>query len=326
MIGGGRYGIPNMKLAKDKVQRRIDLLAAEGIEFQCNAEVGTSALSLGSLRATSDAVLLATGATVPRRLEVPGHNLKGVYMAMDFLTQNTQALLRTDPSCSSPSGQYLSTRGANVVVIGGGDTGTDCIGTSIRHGCKSVVNLELLPEPPAERDETNPWPEWPRVYRVDYGHHEGREVFGKDPREYCVMTKRFIGDAKGQISAIETVAVEWTQEMAADRGIKPQWKLKQIPGTERTIKADIVILALGFLGPEAVLAKQQGLQLDKRSNFEAKYGEHQTSVPGLFAAGDCRRGQSLVVWAINEGRQAADKIHEYILTKSVQDNSLPSQL
>jgi len=307
------YGIPNMKLSKDKIKRRVDLMAAEGIIFKCNAEVGSANLSLTSIQRSSDAVLLACGATVPRKLPVKGHELEGVHMAMDFLTQNTQALLRDGTyQATECSGDYISAKGLNVVVIGGGDTGTDCIGTSIRHGAKSVINLELLPQPPEERDSTNPWPEWPRVYRVDYGHHEGREKFGEDPRQYCLMTKTFIGDAMGRVCGVEVESVEWKQNMHEDKGLKPKWELVPVPDSKKTITTDLVILALGFLGPEPDLAHSQGITLDKSSNFEATYGEFQTSVPGVFAAGDCRRGQSLVVWAINEGRLAADKIHEHI--------------
>jgi len=307
------YGIPNMKLSKDKIKRRVDLMAAEGVIFKCNAEVGSANLSLTSIQRSSDAVLLACGATVPRKLPVKGHELEGVHMAMDFLTQNTQALLRDGTyQATECSGDYISAKGLNVVVIGGGDTGTDCIGTSIRHGAKSVINLELLPQPPEERDSTNPWPEWPRVYRVDYGHHEGREKFGEDPRQYCLMTKTFIGDAMGRVCGVEVESVEWKQNMHEDKGLKPKWELVPVPDSRKTITTDLVILALGFLGPEPDLALAEGITLDKRSNFEATYGEFQTSVPGVFAAGDCRRGQSLVVWAINEGRLVADKIHEHI--------------
>jgi len=307
------YGIPNMKLSKDKIKRRVDLMAAEGIIFKCNADVGSASMTLSSLQRGSDAVLLACGATVPRKLPVKGHELEGVHMAMDFLTQNTQALLRDGTyEAARCDGDYISAKGLDVVVIGGGDTGTDCIGTSIRHGCKSVINLELLPQPPDERDETNPWPEWPRVYRVDYGHHEGRQAFGEDPRQYCVMTKTFLADAMGRVCAVEVESVEWKKSTPADAGIKPKWELVSVPNSKKTIKADLVILALGFLGPEPNIAAAQGITLDRSSNFEAKYGDFETSVPGIFAAGDCRRGQSLVVWAINEGRLAADRIHEHI--------------
>jgi len=312
------YGIPNMKISKATVQRRVDLMAAEGIIFRPSSNIGAD-ISVKSLRRENHSVLLATGATKARPLEVKGHQLAGVHQAMEFLTKNTQTLLTDQAKLAQWDGSYITAKGKDVVVIGGGDTGTDCIATSIRHGCKSVINFELLPEPPANRDDTNPWPEWPRIFRVDYGHKEAHNIYGRDPREYCVMTKEFIGNAEGVVTAVKTVQVQWTTEQPEDLGLKPKWKLKEVKGSEKVWPADLVILSLGFLGPDQGIVKQLQLATDKRSNIEASYGEFQTNQQGVFAAGDCRRGQSLVVWAINEGRLAADCIHNYLGTQKADE-------
>ncbi|MFM2095134.1 MAG: Glutamate synthase small chain [Planctomycetota bacterium] len=299
------YGIPNMKLDKQVVQRRIDLMAAEGVKFMTNADVGVNVDPV-RLRAENDALLLATGATKPRDLVVPGRGLSGIHFAMEFLTANTRSLLDS----SHRDGQYISAKGKDVIVIGGGDTGTDCIGTSLRHGCSSLVNFELLPKPPQDRAPDNPWPQWPRIYRVDYGHAEVEATFGKDPREYCILTKEFLGDEQGRVCGLKTVQVEWKK-------IDGQFKLIEIPGSERNWKADLVLLAMGFLGPEHYASELLGIQLDPRTNYQAQHGPFATNLPGVFAAGDCRRGQSLVVWAINEGRGAARAIDEFLTGSSV---------
>ncbi|PKA51627.1 Glutamate synthase 1 [NADH], chloroplastic [Apostasia shenzhenica] len=305
-IGGlMMYGVPNMKTDKtDIVQRRVDLMAAEGIKFVVNANVGTDpSFSLNCIRADSDAIILACGATKPRDLPVPGRELSGIHFAMEFLHANTKSLLDSNLQ----DGKYISAKGKKVVVIGGGDTGTDCIGTSVRHGCTSIVNLELLPEPPRTRAPGNPWPQWPRIFRLDYGHQEAAAKFGKDPRTYEVMTKRFVGDENGAVKALEVVRVRWVKDSSG----RP--RPEEIEGTEVIIEADLVLLAMGFLGPEPTIAEKLGLELDKRSNFQAEYGRFSTNVDGVFAAGDCRRGQSLVVWAINEGRQAAAQVDKYLM-------------
>jgi NAD(P)H-dependent glutamate synthase small subunit len=294
------YGIPNMKLGKDVVQRRVDLLHAEGVEFVTNADVGGSgdnAVDTNLLLKENDAVLFATGATNPRNLEAPGRELKGIHYAMEFLTANTRSLLDSNLQ----NGNYISAKDKNVIVIGGGDTGTDCIGTSIRHGCKSLVNFELLPKPPAERAEDNPWPLWPVIHRVDYGHEEGIERFGSDPRQYCLLTKEFIGDDAGNVTAVKTVEVSWTR-------VDGKWNMEEVAGSEKTWNADLVLLSMGFLGPEHYVSDHVGIEYDGRSNYKADYGKYATSVKGVYAAGDCRRGQSLVVWGINEGREAAREI------------------
>ncbi|KAL7254285.1 hypothetical protein ACSBR1_008647 [Camellia fascicularis] len=305
-IGGlMMYGVPNMKADKvDIVQRRVDLMAKEGISFVVNANVGKDPLyCLDRLQKENDAIVLAVGATKPRDLPVPGRELSGVHFAMEFLHANTKSLLDSNLE----DGKYISAKGKKVVVIGGGDTGTDCIGTSIRHGCSSIVNLELLPEPPLTRAPGNPWPQWPRIFRVDYGHQEAASKFGKDPRSYEVLTKQFVGDENGNVKGLEVVRVKWEKDAGG------KFQFKEIEGSEEMIEADLVLLAMGFLGPESTLPEKLGLERDNRSNFKADYGRFSTNVEGVFAAGDCRRGQSLVVWAISEGRQAASQVDKFLM-------------
>ncbi|XP_041013911.1 glutamate synthase 1 [NADH], chloroplastic-like isoform X4 [Juglans microcarpa x Juglans regia] len=305
-IGGlMMYGVPNMKADKvDIIQRRVNLMAEEGVNFLVNANVGTDPLySLERFRKENDAVVLAVGATKPRDLPVPGLELSGVHFAMEFLHANTKSLLDSNLQ----DGNYISAMGKKVVVIGGGDTGTDCIGTSIRHGCSSIINLELLPKPPQTRAPGNPWPQWPRIFRVDYGHQEAASKFGKDPRSYEVLTKRFVGDENGAVKGVEVVRVHWEKDASG------KFQFKEVEGSKETIEADLVLLAMGFLGPESIIAEKLGLETDIRSNFKAEYGSFSTNVDGVFAAGDCRRGQSLVVWAISEGRQAAAQVDKYLV-------------
>ncbi|XP_068644399.1 glutamate synthase [NADH], amyloplastic isoform X2 [Aristolochia californica] len=312
-IGGlMMYGVPNMKADKvDVVQRRVNLMAEEGIEFVVNANVGKDPLySLDRLRSESDSIVLACGATKPRDLPVPGRELSGIHFAMEFLHANTKSLLDSDLQ----DGNYISAKGKKVVVIGGGDTGTDCIGTSIRHECSGIVNLELLPEPPQSRAPGNPWPQWPRIFRVDYGHQEAAAKFGKDPRSYEVLTKRFIGDENGDVKALEVVRVHW------EKDANGRFQFKEVEGSNELIEADLVFLAMGFLGPESIVAEKLGLERDQRSNFKAEYGRFTTNVEGIFAAGDCRRGQSLVVWAISEGRQAAAQVDKYLMKEEIIPN------
>ncbi len=294
------YGIPNMKLDKGVVERRVSLLEAEGVTFVTNTSVGRD-LPADRLRAEFDAVVLCGGATAARELAVEGRGLAGIHLAMEFLQRNTKSLLDSNLQ----DGAGLSAKGRDVVVVGGGDTGTDCVGTSLRHGCRSLVQLEILPRPPAERAADNPWPQWPKVYRVDYGQEEAAARFGSDPRQFCIQTKRFVGGPDGRVSALETIGVEWVSENG-------RFAPRELPGTERTFPADLVLLALGFLGPErGGLLEQLGVKLDGRGNVEAG-PDKQTSVPGVFAAGDMRRGQSLVVWAIAEGRQAAESVDRFL--------------
>lgn len=299
------YGIPNMKLDKeDIVQRRVDLLAAEGIEFVINADVGGS-YPATKLAQDFDAVVLCCGATQARDLPLDGRTLEGIFPAMEFLTTNTKCLL---DGAQVPA--TLSAQDRDVVVIGGGDTGTDCVGTSIRQGCRSVTQLEILPKPPATRAPGNPWPEWPKIYRMDYGQEEAAAIFGDDPRVYCTTAKKFIGDDQGRIKEIHTVQIEWALDASG------RYVPKDLPGTEKVIPAQLVLLAMGFLGPEKPLVEALKLATDERSNVKAEYGSFATSVSGVFAAGDMRRGQSLVVWAINEGRAAARACDRFLMGSS----------
>lgn len=298
------YGIPNMKLDKEEVvQRRVDLMAAEGIEFVTNTEIGKD-ITANELKDQFDAVVFCTGATKPRDLPIPGRELKGVHFAMEFLTTNTRHILDTEMNGSLPE---LNAKGKDVVVIGGGDTGTDCVGTSIRQGCKSVTQLEIMPRPPDSREESNPWPEWPKIYRMDYGQQEAAALQGADPRQYLVMTERFIDDGNGNLAGLDIIEIEWAKD---DQGrFVPQKK----EGTRRTLSAQLVTLAMGFLGPEETVVEQLDLETDPRSNIKAEHEHYTTNVEGVFAAGDCRRGQSLVVWAINEGRGAAREVDRYLM-------------
>ena len=287
------YGIPNMKLDKRFVDRRVDILRAEGINFVTNADVGgqgDNAVDVTKLVADNDAVLLATGATLARDLNIPGREGDGVHLAMEFLTANTKSLLDSNLE----DGNYISATDKKVIVIGGGDTGNDCIGTSIRHNCQSLVNFELLPKPPIDRAQNNPWPLWPRIHRVDYGHAEAGDKFGDDPRVFQVASKEFLRDSDGKLLGIVTVNVDD--------------KLQEIPGTEKTWEADLVFLSMGFLQPEHYLNEALGMETDGRGNFVADKAKYQTSIPKVYAAADCRRGQDLVVRAINEGREAARAI------------------
>ncbi len=283
------YGIPNMKLDKGVVDRRVQLMRDAGIRFETNADVGRN-IDPAELVEQNDAVLMATGATLARDLPIPGREAKGVHLAMEFLTANTKSLLDS----GLEDGGYISAKDKNVIVIGGGDTGTDCIGTSLRHGCKSLVNFELLPKPPLERAPNNPWPLWPRVYRVDYGHAEAAEQFGDDPRVYSIMSKHFLMDDHGNLTGIVTVNVDEN--------------IQEIPGTEKTWEADLILLSMGFLQTEHYVNDPLGMETDERGNFIANKQNFRTSVANVYAAADCRRGQDLVVRAINEGREAAREI------------------
>ena len=301
------YGIPNMKLEKNDVLRRVGLMEEEGVKFVTNANVGVDVCPK-ELMDNNDAVLLATGATNPRNLPIPGRELNGIHFAMEFLTANTKSLMDSNLE----DGNFISAEGKKVVVIGGGDTGTDCIATSLRHGATSIVNLEIVPRPPEGRADNNPWPQWPRIYRVDYGHEEVAAKWGEDPRDYSVESVEFIADDNGNVKAIKVAQVDWSKP------VENGPPFSRVEGSEKIIEADLVLLAMGFLGPEQYIldAFGEGVETDPRSNYKADHGEFKTSVDGLFAAGDCRRGQSLVVWAINEGRGAARAIDEYLVGQS----------
>lgn len=300
------YGIPNMKLQKELVQRRVDILAQEGIVFVTNTEVGKD-ISVAQLESDFDSVVLCTGATVPRDLAVAGRELSGVHFAMEFLTANTKSLLDSEHQ----DGAFINAKGKNVVVIGGGDTGTDCIGTALRHQCNSAIQLEIMPRPPEKRDATsNPWPQWPKRLLVDYGQKEAIARQGDDPRHYLVMTTKLEGDAQGNVKAVHTVDITWQQNEQGQMVPQP------VAGSEKVIAADIVLIAMGFMGPEGGLIEQFGLAQDNRSNIAAEYDKFATSKAGIFTAGDSRRGQSLIVWAIDEGRRCAREVDRYLMGHS----------
>jgi len=275
-------------------------MEAEGITFVCNAAIGEK-IAAADLLKEFDATVICTGATQPRDLPIEGRKLQGVHFAMEYLTANTKAVL----AGAGPA--PIHARGLDVVVIGGGDTGTDCVGTAMRHGCKSLLQIEIMGKPPQDRAADNPWPEWPKTYKLDYGQEEAAARFGADPRVYLTTVKKFLGDAEGRVKELVTVDVAWGKN---DKG---QFGPQEVPGTEKTRPAQLVLLAMGFLGPEQMLLKSLGLETDARSNIKAEFERYATSIPGVFAAGDCRRGQSLVVWAFNEGRGAARECDRYLM-------------
>jgi glutamate synthase (NADPH/NADH) small chain len=301
------YGIPNMKLEKSVLERRLNLMKASGIKFILNTEVGKD-IPAKELVDNYDAVVMCTGATKARGLQVEGNDLKGVYFAVDFLKANTKSLL--DSKLEDEN--YISAKGKNVIVIGGGDTGTDCVATSIRHGCESVFQFEIMPEPPHKRiDKSNPWPEWPKKLKVDYGQEEAISLAGKDPRNYLISTKKIIGNEKGEVKEVHTVEVIWGKDAQGRFG--PQ----EVKGSEKIWKADLVLIAMGFLGPEDTIPAELELERDLRSNVKAEYEVFETNVEKVFAAGDMRRGQSLVVWAIQEGKLAAREVDKFLMGKTV---------
>ncbi|HEY85430.1 MAG TPA: glutamate synthase subunit beta [Chloroflexi bacterium] len=309
------YGIPNMKLDKSVVRRRVNLMAAEGVKFVANTEVGGD-YPADKLREEFDAVVLAGGAGKPRDLPVPGRELSDIHFAMEFLRGNTKKILdegdltpaRVSANGNVSSAPFISAEGKDVIVIGSGDTGTDCVATSLRHQCRSVTQFEILSRPPNERQPDNPWPEWPKVFRIDYGQEEATALYGSDPRHFDILTKKFAGDENGGVKEIHTVQIEW---VFPGNGARPTFH--EISGTEKIWPTQLVLLSMGFLGPEDGLLKQLGVEQDARSNAKAEYGKFATNVEGVFAAGDMRRGQSLVVWAIAEGRGASREVDRYLM-------------
>ncbi|QLY80196.1 glutamate synthase subunit beta [Clostridium intestinale] len=295
------YGIPNMKLDKSVIDRRVNLMKEEGVEFVTNANVGDDYRAEDILN-NFDAVVLATGASNPRDLKAPGRELNGIHFAVDFLRANTKSLLDSNLS----DGNFISAKGKNVIVIGGGDTGTDCVGTSLRHGCESLVQFEIMNKPPLERADNNPWPQWPRILKVDYGQQEFEAKYGEDPRKYAINVKSFEGDSEGNLTKVNTVDVKW------EKNDKGAFVPVEVPGSEKEWKAELVLLAMGFLGTQDYVSNAFGVDLDARTNVKAGYGNFRTNVDKVFAAGDSRRGQSLVVWAINEGRAVAKEVDSYL--------------
>jgi glutamate synthase (NADPH) small chain len=296
------YGIPNMKLEKSIVQRRLDLMLEEGIRFVTGVQVGRD-YATAKLMTKFDAIVLCGGATRPRDLNIQGRQLGGIHFAMEFLHANTKSLLDSNHK----DGRYLSAKDKDVIVIGGGDTGTDCVATAMRHGCRSLVQFEILPQPPAQRAPDNPWPQWPKVYKLDYGQEEAAALFGQDPRAYSIVSKSFVGGEHGHLCGVRTIQVEW------ERGSDGQAPAREIPGTEKEWPAQMVLLAIGFLGAETNgLLSELGVEINERGNVVVD-DDKRTSVPKVFAAGDMARGQSLVVWAIADGRQAARGVDRFLM-------------
>lgn len=298
-----RYGIPNMKLEKQVIDRRVALMEAEGIEFVTNTDIGVD-IKAEQLLKDYDRVLLCCGASNPRDIKAPGRELKGIHFAVDYLTSVTKSLLDSDLEDK----KYISTKGKHVVVIGGGDTGNDCVGTSIRLGAKSVTQLEMMPMPPVERAENNPWPEWPKVLKTDYGQEEAIAVFGHDPRIYQTTVTEFIGNKKGEVKQMKIVKLTPQKDEKTGR-----MNMVPVEGSEEIIPADLVLIAAGFLGSQKYVTDAFKVALNPRTNVQTEAGKYQTSVPNVFAAGDMHRGQSLVVWAIREGRDAAKEVDESLM-------------
>mgnify|MGYP002537492045 CR=1 FL=1 len=303
-IGGLlRYGIPNMKLEKSVIDRRLKLMEAEGVKFVTNTNVGVD-ITAEELLKKFDRVILCCGASNPRDIKVPGRDARGIYFAVDFLTSTTKSLLDNDLK----EGTFISAKGKDVVVIGGGDTGNDCVGTAIRHGAKSVIQLEMMPKAPDKRAENNPWPEWPRICKTDYGQEEAIAVFGNDPRIYQTTVKEFKKDKSGNLTKLVLVKLEAKKDEKTGR-----LNMVEIPGSEYEVNCQLVLIAAGFLGSENYVTKEFKVDITDRTNVATKAGKYATSVPNVFTAGDMHRGQSLVVWAIREGRDCAREVDESLM-------------
>ena len=297
------YGIPNMKLEKQIIERKINIMKEEGIEFRTDVNVGKD-ITAAELLKDFDRVILCCGASNPRDIKAEGRDAKGIYFAVDFLKSTTKALLNgglTDKN-------HISAKGKNVMVIGGGDTGNDCVGTSVRHGAKSVLQLEMMPKLPDTRAENNPWPQWPMVCKTDYGQEEAIGVFGHDPRVYQTTVKEFLKDKKGNLKGAVLVKLSPEKDPKSGRTI-----MKPVEGSEYKVETELVLIAAGFLGSESYLTKAFGVEVDGRTNIATADGTHQTNVKNVFAAGDVRRGQSLVVWAIREGRDVAREVDKSLM-------------
>lgn len=298
------YGIPNMKLDKEIVQRRTDLMREEGVTFITGADVGNN-VNAEDIINNYDAVILCCGAGNPRDINAAGRTgTKGIYFAVDFLTENTKSLLNSN----FKDGNYVNAKDKNVIIVGGGDTGNDCTGTVIRHGCKSVVQIEMMPKLPDERADNNLWPQWPRICKTDYGQEEAISVFGHDPRIYETTIKEIISDSEGMLTAVKTVKVK--QEKNPETGLM---EFKEEAGSEKLLEADILIIAAGFTGCQQYIAEAFGVELNGRTNVMTPENSYKTNVEKVFSAGDMRRGQSLVVWGISEGRKAAKEVDEYLM-------------
>lgn len=297
------YGIPNMKLEKQIIERKIRVMEAEGITFVTGVDVGKD-IKAEKLLKEYDRVVLACGASNPRDINAPGRDAKGIYFAVDFLKANTKSLLDSH----FEDGKFVNTKDKNVVIIGGGDTGNDCVGTAIRHGCKSVTQIEMMPKAPEKRAENNPWPEWPKILKTDYGQEEAIAVFGHDPRIYESTVKEFIKDKSGNLKAVKIVRLSWEKDPATGR-----MSMKEVPGSEQVLDAEIVLIAAGFLGSQKYVTDAFKVELTERTNVKTEVGAYKTSVDNVFVTGDMHRGQSLVVWAIREGREAAREVDESLM-------------
>ena len=300
------YGIPNMKLDKSVVKRRVKLMEEEGVKFVTNADIGNN-VDAAEILNDYNAVVLCCGASNPRDLKVENREVNGVYFAVDFLKSTTKALLNEEYE----KGNFISAKGKKVVVVGGGDTGNDCVGTCIRHGCESVIQLEMMPKLPDQRAENNPWPQWPRVCKTDYGQEEAIAVFGSDPRIYQTTVTKLISDENGNLTAIEVVSLESKRDENSGRMI-----MSPIEGSNRIIEADLLLIAAGFLGSSPYVTKAFGVDTNARTNVATEDGKYATNVDKVFTAGDMHRGQSLVVWAIAEGRAAAKEVDKYLMQYS----------
>lgn len=300
-----RYGIPNMKLEKQYIDRKLKIMEEEGVEFRVNVNVGKD-VKPAQLLKEYDRIILACGASHPRDIKAPGRDAEGIYFAVDFLKSTTKALWANDMELKN--GTYISAKGKNVIVIGGGDTGNDCVGTSMRHGAKSVLQLEMMPKAPDERTQNNPWPEWPRVCKTDYGQQEAAAVFGHDPRVYQTTVKEFVKDKKGKLCKAVLVRLESKKDEKTGR-----MYMAEAAGSEYTVDAELVLIAAGFLGSEEYVTKAFGVDVNERTNVKTEPGRYATNVKHVFTAGDMHRGQSLVVWAIREGREAAKEVDESLM-------------
>ncbi|MBO5293405.1 MAG: glutamate synthase subunit beta [Lachnospiraceae bacterium] len=297
------YGIPNMKLEKSVIERKIKIMEEEGVTFVTNTDVGKD-VKAAKILAEYDRVILACGASNPRDIQAPGRDAKGIYFAVDFLSQNTKSLLDSNFA----DGKYVNAKGKNVIIIGGGDTGNDCVGTVIRHGCKSVTQIEMMPKAPDERAENNPWPEWPKVCKTDYGQEEAIAVFGHDPRIYESTVKEFIKDKNGCLKGVKIVKLTWEKDEETGR-----MNMKEVAGSEKVLEAEIVLIAAGFLGSQKYVTDAFKVNVNHRTNVATEEGAYKTSAENVFTAGDMHRGQSLVVWAIREGREAARAVDESLM-------------
>lgn len=297
------YGIPNMKLEKHVIDRKVKIMEEEGVTFVTNANIGKD-VKAAKILSDFDRVVLCCGASNPRDINAPGRDAKGIYFAVDFLTANTRSLLDSD----FQDKKYVDTKGKNVVIIGGGDTGNDCVGTSIRHGAKSVTQIEMMPKAPDQRAEDNPWPEWPKVCKTDYGQEEAIAVYGHDPRIYETTVKEFIKDKNGALKGVKTVKLNWEKDPESGR-----MKMSEVEGSEQILDAEIVLIAAGFLGSQKYVTDAFKVEVNERTNVKTESGKYKTNVDNVFTAGDMHRGQSLVVWAIREGREAAKAVDESLM-------------